>query len=243
MKKYRLILLVGAVLLLGPVSARAQFRGDVFFANPSVSVAAGGVAVLEVQMFSGADVVGATQIDVVFDAAQAEVVAVEPGTTPELADGLASAISRGRVGIVTLNGKSLLQPLGTVSIAKVRVKPLVAAGNKVTLSIQVHSLLRQDNAPFPSSHGFSGEILVVSAASSGSTLKSGSGASSSIRTEEDVTERARAFRRPGLAVNLLDFEFRDGGISVKPQQVVVPDSDAPAETQTPQRQRRRRQRM
>jgi len=241
MKMNRLVLLVGAVLMLVPVSAEAQFRGDVFFAQPSVSVPAGGVAVLEVQLFSGADVVGATHIDVVFDSTRAEVVAVEPGTTPELADGLSSAISPGRAGIVTLNGKSLLQPVGTVSLAKVRVRPLVAAGNRVTLNIQVRSLLRQDNAAFPSSQGFSGEILVASAAS-GSALKSGAAALSSVRAEEDAAGRARAFRRPGLAVDLLDFEVRDGGISVKPQQVVVPDSEAPAETNTPQRPRRRRHR-
>jgi hypothetical protein len=234
MKMNRLVLLVGAALLLVllPASARAQFRGDVFFANPSVSVPAGGVAVLEVQMFSGADVVGATHIDIVFDSTRAEVVAVEPGNTSELVDGLASAISPGRAGIVTLNGKSLLQPLGTVSLVKLHVKPLVTAGNRVTLSIEVRSLLRQNNTPFPDSQGFSGEILVVSAAT-GSTLKSSSGASSPTQAEEDAAKRARAFRRPGLAVDLLNFEFRSGGISAKARRVVVPDSDAPTETGTP----------
>jgi hypothetical protein len=234
MKMNRFVLLVGAALLLVlvPASARAQFRGDVFFANPSVSVPAGGVAVLEVQMFSGADVVGATHIDVVFDSTRAEVVSVEPGNTSELADGVASAVSPGRAGIVTLNGKSLIQPLGTVSLVKVHVKPLVAAGNRVTLNIQVRSLLRQDNTPFPSSRGFSGEVLVVSAANS-SALRTGSDAPSSVQPDEDAAERARAFRRPGLAVDLLNFEFRGGGISAKARRVVIPDSEAPAESKTP----------
>jgi len=236
MKKNRFVLLAGVMLLLlVPGSARAQFRGDVFFAQPSVSVPAGGAVVMEVQMFSGADVVGATQINIVFDAAKAEVVAVEPGTTSELADGLASAVSPGRVGIVTLNGKSLIQPLGTVSLAKVRVKPLVPAGNKITLTIQVRSLLRQDSTPFPSSQGFSGEILVVSAATS-SSLKSDSGMSSMVfQTEADAIKRAHAFRRPGIAVDLLDFESLGGVISVKARQVIVPDSEVPAETGTPLR--------
>jgi hypothetical protein len=238
MKKNRLVLLAGVVLLLMPVAARAQFQGDVFFASPSVSVPAGGVAVLEVQLFSGADVVGATHIDILFDSTRAEVVAVEPGTTSELADGLASAISPGRAGIVTLNGKSLLQPLGTVSLAKVRVKPLVAAGNRVTLSIQVRSLLRQNNTAFTASKGFSAEILVTSAATS-SSLKADSGVSSaSVQAEEDASERARAFRRLGLAVELLNFELRGGVISTRSRQVVIPDSEAPAEAETPQRQRR-----
>jgi hypothetical protein len=235
MKKNSLVLIAGVMLLvLVPVSAQAQFRGDVFFAQPSVSVPVGGVVVMEIQMFSGADIVGATHLDITFDPAKAEIVAVEPGTTPELADGLASAASSGRVGVVTLNGKSLLQPLGTVSLAKLRVKPLVAAGNKVTLNIQVRSLLRQDNTAFPSSRGFSGEILVVSAATN--PLKSDSGVSTaSVQGDDDPAERARAFRRPGLAVELLDFESRGGLVYAKARQVIIPDSGAPAETGNPQR--------
>lgn len=226
MKKYRYILLA-VVLLLMPLSARAQFRGDVFFANPSVSVPAGGVAVLEVQMFSGSDVVGATHIDIIFDPTRAEIAAVEPGTTAELVDGVASATSPGRVGIVTLNGKSLLQPFGTVSLAKVRVKPLVPAGERVSLSIQVRSLLRQNNTAFPSFQGFSGEILVVSAPNS-PNLSSTLSASSAL-SAEDAAGRARTFRRPGLAVDLLEFETRNGTVFVNTRQVVVPDSAAPAE--------------
>jgi hypothetical protein len=183
------------------------------------------------QLFSGADVVGATHIDIIFDSTRAEVVAVDPGTTSELVDGLASAISPGRVGIVTLNGKSLVQPFGTVSLAKVRVKPLVAAGNRVTLTIQVRSLLRQNNTLFPSFRGFSGEILVVSA-TTGPNLTSTAG-TTSIRAAEDDAERARAFRRPGVTVDLLDFETRGGEISAKARQVVVTDSAALSDAVTP----------
>ncbi|HEX5885049.1 MAG TPA: hypothetical protein VFY67_10970 [Pyrinomonadaceae bacterium] len=237
MKKYRYVLLGAAALLLMPLSARAQFRGDVFFAQPSVSAPAGGVAVLEVQTFSGSDVVGATHIDIIFDSARADVVAVEPGNTSELVDGVASHIAPGRVGIVTLNGKSLLQPFGTVSLAKVRVKPLVAAGERVTLSIQVRSLLRQDATPFPSFRGFAGEILVVSPANS-SSLSSSSGAIP-MREDKNAVERARTFRRPGIAIDLLDFEIRRGEIYARARQIVVPGSDPPNETEAPRWQRGR----
>lgn len=239
MKQYNYVLLAGLVLLLMPLSTQAQFRGDVFFAQPSVSVPAGGVAELEVQLFSGSDVVGATHIDIVFDSTRAEVVAVEPGTTSELRDGLASAISPGRAGIVTLNGKSLLQPFGTVSLAKVRIRPLVAAGNRVTLSIQVSSVLRQNTTPFPSFRGFAGEILVVSAAT-GPNLTSTSVGVSSLRAEDDAVDRARAFRRPGIAVDLLDFQTQGSRITAKTRQIVVPDPTAPSETETPIKQRRGR---
>jgi hypothetical protein len=59
--------------------------------------------------------------------------------------------------------------------------------------------------------------------------------SSSVRVAADTVERAHAFRRPGIAVDLLDFESLGGVISVKARQVIVPDSEAPAETGTPQR--------
>ena len=150
-------------------------------------------------------------------------------------DGVASANSPGRIGIVTLNGKSLLQPFGTVSLAKVRVKPLVAAGERVTLSIQVRSLLRQNNTAFPSSQGFGGEILVVSAPNSPNQIS----ASSVSSAQEDPVGRARAFRRPGLAVDVLEFEIQAGTISTKARQVVVLDSQAPAETETPAGPRQR----
>src|SRR3954469_2331291 len=104
MRKIQLTLLVGVALLLAPTIVRAQFQGDVFFAQPSVAIPEGGTAVLEVQMFSGSDVVGATQVDFIFDPAQAKVVKVEPGTTPQLANGLATVTSGNRVALVDLNG-------------------------------------------------------------------------------------------------------------------------------------------
>lgn len=230
MKKILFTLFAGTALLLVPTTVRAQFRGDVFFANPSVAVPEGGTGVLEVLVFSGADVVGATHIDVVFDPASAEVVAIDPGTTPQLAGGLAFVTSAGRAALVDLNGSSLVQPFGTVSLARVHVRPLVAAGNRVLLSLQVRSLLRQDSTPFPSARGFSGEILVVSTASPATAAAS---VPSRTDLDDDAVQRALAFRRPGLAVDLLDFETRGGNVSAVLQRVVVPDPAAPSETPVP----------
>lgn len=110
----------GAALLLAPLAARAQFRGDVFFATPSASAPAGGVAMLQVQLFSGADVDGATHLDILFGSTRAQVVAVEPGTTAELVDGVASATSSGRAGIVPPAGLQRRSPAGKMWTLVVR---------------------------------------------------------------------------------------------------------------------------
>jgi hypothetical protein len=231
MNRMRNAILVAVALLAVPAGASAQFQGDVFFAQPSVSAPAGGTATLEVLLFSGADVVGATHVDIVFDPAQAEIVAVQPGTTEQLADGVVSVASSGRISIVDLNGASLAQPFGTVSLAKVQVRPRVPVGSTVTLNLQVDSLLRQDTTPFPAAQGFSGEILVVSAnskaASPGNPVHS--------TPDPNSARRALAFRRPGQAVDLLDFATEGGGTSVVPHRWVVPDPAATRERPTPQK--------
>ncbi|HEX2255012.1 MAG TPA: hypothetical protein VHQ65_17230, partial [Thermoanaerobaculia bacterium] len=155
-------LLAGAVLLLMPSFAEAQFRGDMFFAQPSQAVAEDGTATFEVLLFAGADVVGATHFDVVFDPVLAEIVGVEAGTTEQLAPGHVAVTSPGRAAVVDLNATSLTQPIGTASLARITLRPLAPAGTRVPLSIQVRSVLRQDSGAV-ASRGFSGEMVVVSA--------------------------------------------------------------------------------
>lgn len=225
MKEIRFILVSGLLLLI-PSAARAQFQGDVFFAQPSVAVPEGGTAVLEVLLFSGADVVGATHLDILFEPGQAEVVKIEPGAAPELANGLATVTSAGRAALVDLNGSSLEQPFGTVSLARVHIRPLGVAGQRVPLNIEVRSLLRQDSTAFPETNGFSGEILVVSAASAIEAIP----APLLVRSGTDLAKRAWSFRRPGLTVDLLDFETRGREVSAVRRSIVVPDPGMPVET-------------
>lgn len=230
MNKIRNAFLAAVALIALPAIAHAQFQGDVFFAQPSVSAPEGSTATLEVLLFSGADVVGATHVDVTFDPAQADVVAVQPGTTEQLANGVVSIVSSGRVSIVDLNGASLTQPFGTVSLAKIQVRPRVAAGSTVTLNLQVDSLLRQDTAPFPAAQGFSGEILVVSA---GSKVASLGGPVLHGSPDSRDARRALAFRRPGLAVDLLDFVTEGSITFAVPHRWVIPDPAANRERSTP----------
>lgn len=231
MRTIRWIILLAAAVVL-PATAHAQFPGDVFFRNPSVSVPAGGTATMEVLLFSGAQVLGASHVSVVYDPTLAEVVALQPGTTAELVEGFVGVDDPGRASLVTLNGASATRPIGTESLAILQVRPLAGAGTVVRLSIVVHSLLRQDSAPLSGGRGFAGEILVVSGSGGGqaSATSSLAGTAAPDRAPDDATaERALAFRRPGQVVDLLDFTARGGQISADPRRVIVADPTAPAE--------------
>ncbi len=225
MKALKVTILVCLAALVSSTSAFAQFPGDVFFLDPSVAVAEGGTAELEVVVFAGANVVGATLLDVAFDPAAAEV-SLERGGSALLEKGFVSRVSAGTASVVNLNSASLTDPIGTVSLARVLVRPLGPAGSTVNLAISVRSLLRQDSTPFPSARGFSGQVLVVSAAgpSAGApsaSLKSGTG--------DSAETLALEFRRPGSEVEVLSLAEQDGLFSAVSQTVLIPDSSAPSE--------------
>lgn len=230
------LLLLGAALLLVAAPAHAQFVGDVFFADPSIAVPEGGTAVFEVQVFTGIQVLGAAHFDVVYDPAQLEVVSVDAGTTPELAPGHVSVTTPGRVAVVDLNGESLTRPFGTSSLARIEVRPLVSAGTRVPLSIQVRSLLRPDSVtPVSGGRGFSGEVVVVSAlqSSTSSPLQVRGAAKAGDGDRSDLEQRALELRRPGLAVDLYELETKGNGFTAVRHRVVVPDPAAPSEAPAP----------
>ena len=232
-KIFLVALLAGAAALLAPSTARAQFVGDVFFAQPSQAVPEGGTAVFEVLLFSGAQVVGATHFDVVFDPALAEVVGVEAGTTEQLAPGHVAVTSPGRAAVVDLNSQSLTRPIGTSSLARIEVRPLAPAGTRVPLAIQVRSLLRHDSTAF-SGRGFGGEILVVSPPKGGGqSAAAATAAGAAEPVDPERAARAWEVRRPGQAVDLYELRSRGGEVSAVPRRVVVPDPAAPSEAPPP----------
>ncbi|MEM8994549.1 MAG: hypothetical protein AAGF23_07130 [Acidobacteriota bacterium] len=178
-----------ATLAAAP-GARAQFLGDVFFANPSVAVAPGQTAELEVVLFAGAEPVGATHIEVEFDAARARVVAVEPGQA-EMERAFSSDVIPGRLSFVALNTVSLEQPIGTVLLARLQIRPNGGTGSRVPLAITVRDILGQDLATIPG-RGFAGEIVV------GNAQTTQPPAPSAVPIPDDPT--AAAFGRPGAVL-------------------------------------------
>lgn len=233
MKRQRLVpfALAAALAFAGVSAAHAQYAGDMFFATPSVAVAAGGTATMEADLFSGAVPLGAAQFDLLYDPSQVEVVSVDAGSTQEIADGVASApVSPGRTGIVALNGVSLDHPFGTESLARITLRPLVPAGSYVLLQLAPRSLLRTNSTPFAAGRGFYGELVVVSA---GPTAAKSQAPLTGDQVDPDHQSRALRLRRPGTLVNLVDMEQKGGKVVPVETPVVVPDPAAASEAGKP----------
>ncbi len=227
------VAIVAALALAGAPAAHAQFVGDMFFAQPSVAVAEGGTATLEAELFSGAIPLGAAHFDLLYDPSQVEVVGVSAGSTREIENGVASApAAPGRTGIVALNGASLDHPIGTESLARITLRPLVPAGSIVFFQLAPRSLLRTNSTSFPAGRGFFGELVVVSA---GPQAQAKAGGAPPAGDPVDADHRARALRlrRPGTLVDLIDAEPRGGRIVPVTKPVMVPDPSAPSEAGTP----------
>lgn len=209
-------LFVVCALLFTP-SVKAQFAGDLFFADPSVAIPEGEQGTLEVQVFSGSDTFGAAQFDLVFDPERIEVVSVRPGNVPELHDGLTFVQSEGRVSIIVVNSGSLDVPFGTSSLAEIEVRPLTAAGSVISVGNQVEEVLRQDSTPYAFSAGLGAEVVVTDAAAHAVSVQSESSEPVEVEPGSDLHNRILAMRRPGSVVTLieLDEDHRAHALRVK----------------------------
>lgn len=143
-------------------TASAQFPGDVFFAQPSQTVPAGETVEMEVQTFSGDKPLGAIAFNVRYDASQMTVEMVSPGADPAFANTIVSREKAGMTGIATLNDQALDRPFGTISLAKLIVRPLVLPGETVQLEIEVVAMLDGKSVAFPTTDGLSATISVTS---------------------------------------------------------------------------------
>ena len=231
--------LKSVVLLCGGLSSVcwAQFAGDVFFKNPSIAAEAGGTAEFEVQAFTGSRPLGAAHLDFIYDPSLLEVVAVKAGDAVEFVDdGLMSKrrSAAGLTSFVALNSVSLNNPFGTVSFAKITVRPLASAGQTIPVSLRVNGMLDTGSMAYASTSGFNGEVVVTSPVTSPSSVSSNNAAlrifdgvsSSSENTADEVLgrkhrERAALMGRPGQRVLLMDLEWSNNEFLVVPREVVI----------------------
>ncbi|GEM_PF-5038214 len=174
MKKNTKILsaLLGA-FLLSTGSLAAQFPGDVYFVKPSVSVKPGGTARLDIQTFLGTNSLGAFHIEILFASAQLDVVKVV--VNPDFADVAEAVVLPDKISIVGLNGRSLKEPIGTVDLATLYLKPKIPAGKRANLLIGVPDMLDAAGALITRRRGLRGSILVASPAPSSAGGGDGAG--------------------------------------------------------------------
>ncbi len=179
----------------------AQFPGDVYFADPAVTVPIGGVAELAIDAYLGSSPLGAIHLHVEFDAGSAEVVGFDGPTDAALQDNFGQVTQPGRFSAVLFNGKSGTAPIGTVRLGVLRLKPSVGVGQSVALQIRVQTMLDASTTPFAQSQGFR---AVVSVSSPNNTLRSSSRVTQLALHELPATWQrwVSAMRRPGAEVLL-----------------------------------------
>lgn len=202
MKKY-FTLISFLLVSFASHTSHAQFAGDVFFDSPSVAVSQNGTVELSLSAFSGAYVFGAAQVSLTFDPQKLEIVSVIAGAAKEIQPSFSYKLSSGRVGILVLNSDSLSQPIGTVNLAKIKVRSIAPVATYTTISTQVHTILRQDSTAFSSPQGYSAEILTTASTVSTSAIRANmKSLSQSNQTDEDLEMRALQLRPEGALVKL-----------------------------------------
>lgn len=218
---------VGLLASVVASAACAQFAGDVYFAQPSVAIPEGGAADMEVMTFSGSEPVGAVHVELLYDSAELEIVEVEAGSATEFQDGFVyDAVEPGRTAFVGLNSASLTDPFGTVSLARIEVRPIAAAGSRVPLTLSVRQFLGTDSQALPA-QGFDGEVVVtspLSGATSAAVAASPLRATAALRppTEPSLDRRASSMARPGQTVEIMRLEQSPQGVGATGVPVTVP---------------------
>jgi hypothetical protein len=202
MKKYIVLISLLAGSIFSSLSS-AQFAGDVFFDTPSVAVPQNEIVDLSLSAFLGATVFGAAQVSLTYDPQKLEIVSVTAGTAQEIQSGFSYKLSPGQLGIIALNSVSLSKPIGTINLAKIKVRSLAPVGSYTYISTQVQSMLRQDSSGFSSPDGFSAEILTTASSANTTALKVNSQSLKlSAQTDEELKIRARQLRPEGSLVKL-----------------------------------------
>jgi len=187
MKPLNLLCTIAALGL--PCQAAAQFPGDIFFEEPSVSAQEGSVLNLNVQGFVGADAFGGTTFHVIYDPQQLEMV--------NLSDPLKETDRRffwegpqghGRRRVAVVHQDRAFERIGTVDLASLQVRVLAPAGSIVYIQISTLGMSDLDEIDFPNSEGFGAEIAVTST----DVL-----AESNQNSSSNLLTRAHRLRRPG----------------------------------------------
>lgn len=208
------LLLIMLCLFAAP-AVHAQFPGDVFFKVPSIAINEGGEGILEIQVFAGDDVFGAAQFSLVYAPDQLEVLVAEPGSSAAVRNGFTITESEGRVSIIALNSASLTQPIGTVSVARLEVRPLVAAGSRIAIGTIVNQVLRQDSSAFPTPNGFGGEIVVTNPNAMIADTASVQQGEITPLPGDPLYQRAVAVRPAGATVTLMMLDARNGASTAR----------------------------
>lgn len=201
-------------------AAHAQFVGDAFFVEPSVTAAPGGEGAVQVALFAGTQAVGAAQVTVTYDPKALEVLGVDPVEAGRITTAMQWRKEGNVLHIVMVNGASLSQPIGTVPLGKIRFKALGAVGETTELWAKAIEILKPNAEAIPPGlEALKGDVTV--AASTTTTARIA--ARSMPSTEPSLVKRALGMRPAGGTVTL---QVVDGAGQAQPVQVQIPPAAA-----------------
>lgn len=193
---------LGASLLLFCLGAKAQFVGDVFARVPSIAAPAGGQASVEVQLFAGANVFGASIVQLTFQPSQLAVREVLLSGASGQRRVAVDRKSDGRVEIATFSTDGSRNPIGTVTLAQIVFDVLAPPGTLARYQITPREVISQNEVRFTSLRGAAGEVVVTSAALNiDQQLRSATAAL--LVSDPASLARAAALRPRGGAVELV----------------------------------------
>lgn len=225
----RLGLLAGAALLLlsfAPFVADAQYPGDVYFAQSSVALGAGATADLPIQLYAGASPVGGARFVVRYDPAEILLEGAEPVPGAPLSHVSAAAISPGRFGVAVTNGVSSTAPIGSVDLARIRVRAVAPAGTTATLTIESVELLTTSKAPFAVARGFACQVVITSAPMTANAAVRALTLDPATDPSPAETAAALAARPAGHVVRIFRLLPLGGGFGAVPVEVPTRDPAA-----------------
>jgi hypothetical protein len=154
--------LILSASVIGAQPALAQFPGDVFFAQPNQASLGGAPVELELSGFFGSAAFGALHLEVQFSTTDFVVESIEPSGSFDFRLHQA-VVGSGRIGLAVFNDESMTEPAGTVPLLRLRVRPLVAAGQSALISVANKAGLNPGGLPYPNKNGASASIQVLPA--------------------------------------------------------------------------------
>lgn len=208
MTKY---LVAGLFLLITATfsgEAKAQFKGDVFFETPSISVNSGDDVSLTIAAFTGVDVFGAADIAVSYDAS---LFALKAVSYPDGLTGLSDTSTDAgimNVRIISANGTSGEQPPGVASFVTLTGTVLASPGTVFNLTTQNQKVLLSDRSEI-TNDGFAAEVSVAASSMQSSRDRVGRSGNVSLTAKPGSALYERA-RRVSPHVGLVTLAEPDG---------------------------------
>jgi hypothetical protein len=212
--------LLGVLCIVAP--SAAQFPGDAFFREPSVTAEQNGLVEMDVEFFGGGSALGAAHYEVVFDPNQLSIEAILGSTATEFSD---SAVFRARtdraVG-VHWNSQSSTGPIGTVHLMRIVFRVLAPQGTVAQLQVVARDFVDATGVRYPSIRGANGSISVTGPGSQPSPDVGPSGNTPSAEVEPAALKLAGTMRRAGSLVRFWMPVWGGSGFTAMPIDVAIP---------------------